>query len=137
MSLVKACNLNKSKGPGAASPKKRPKENVDQLLDGLEEDDDEEKTNDLIVARDNGRIEIYNFALNTAFPTLCFEHQIKSTITGLCTGYITMANSKDILLTCYDGKILALVDSKKFKKQGIMANETTTVDQGQADKEKN
>ena len=34
-----------------------------------------------------------------------------------------MANSKDILLTCYDGKILALVDSKKFKKQGIMANE--------------
>jgi len=34
-----------------------------------------------------------------------------------------MANSKDILLSCYDGKILALVDSKKFRKDGIMAPE--------------
>jgi len=51
-----------------------------------------------------------------------------------------MANSKDILLTCYDGKILALVDSKKFKKQGIMANENIkpadAIDQKAADKEK-
>ena len=30
-----------------------------------------------------------------------------------------MANSKDVLLSCYDGKILALVDAKKFKKQGM------------------
>ena len=34
-----------------------------------------------------------------------------------------MANSKDILLSCYDGKILVLVDSKKFRKEGIMAAE--------------
>ena len=34
-----------------------------------------------------------------------------------------MANSKDILLSCYDGKIVALVDSKKFKRQGIMGQE--------------
>lgn len=34
-----------------------------------------------------------------------------------------MVNSKDIIVSCYDGKILTLVDSKKFKKQGIMANE--------------
>ena len=49
-----------------------------------------------------------------------------------------MANSKDILLTCYDGKILALVDSKKFKKQGIMANENIKPadDQKAVDKEK-
>jgi hypothetical protein len=86
-------------------------------LDGLEdEEEEEEKTNDLIVARDNGRIEVYNFTHNNAFPTLCFEHQIKSSITGIDVGYVTMANSKDILLTCYDGKILALVDGKKFKK---------------------
>ena len=34
-----------------------------------------------------------------------------------------MANSKDILLSCYDGKIVALVDAKKFKRQGIMGQE--------------
>ena len=34
-----------------------------------------------------------------------------------------MVNSKDVIISCYDGKILALVDSKKFKKQGILANE--------------
>jgi hypothetical protein len=34
-----------------------------------------------------------------------------------------MTNSKDVILSCYDGKILALVDSKKFRKQGIMAQE--------------
>jgi len=124
VSLVKTCNLNKSKVPGGASPKKRPKgSKTDELLAGLEEDGEEEITNDLIVARDNGRIEIYNYVNDNPYPTLCFETQIKSTITGFDVGYVTMANSKDILLTCYDGKILALVDSKKFKKQGIMANE--------------
>jgi hypothetical protein len=34
-----------------------------------------------------------------------------------------MTNSKDIILSCYDGKIIVMVDSKKFKKQGIMAQE--------------
>ena len=34
-----------------------------------------------------------------------------------------MAKSKDILLSCYDGKILVLVDTKKFNKDGIMAAE--------------
>ena len=54
---------------------------------------------------------------------MCFETVIKSTITGIDAGNITMANSKDILLSCYDGKILVLVDSKKFRKEGIMAAE--------------
>mmetsp|Transcript_3588 Transcript_3588/g.5419 ORF Transcript_3588/g.5419 Transcript_3588/m.5419 type:complete len:91 (+) Transcript_3588:995-1267(+) len=34
-----------------------------------------------------------------------------------------MANSVDILMSCYDGKILAVIDQKKFKKMGIMAKE--------------
>ena len=28
---------------------------------------------DFIVARDDGRIEIYNYLMSSAFPTLCFE----------------------------------------------------------------
>jgi len=34
-----------------------------------------------------------------------------------------MANSNDIVLSCFDGKVIVLVDSKKFKKQGITASE--------------
>jgi len=66
--------LNKSKVPGGASPKKRPKgSKADELLAGLEEDNEDEITNDLIVARDNGRIEIYNYVNDNPYPTLCFE----------------------------------------------------------------
>jgi len=32
-------------------------------------------------------------------------------------------SSKDIIISCYDGQIISLVDTKKFKKQGIMAND--------------
>lgn len=78
---------------------------------------------DLIVARNNGRIEIYSYDQESPFPQMCFESQIQSTITGIDFGNITMANSKDIILSCYDGQVLALIDSKKFKKQGIMGQE--------------
>jgi len=47
-----------------------------------------------------------------------------------------MANSKDILLSCYDGKILALVDSKKFKRQGIMGQENKNEIEDQKGQEK-
>ena len=49
-----------------------------------------------------------------------------------------MTNSKDIILSCYDGKILVLVDSKKFRKQGIMAQESApaTEEHPNVDKEK-
>lgn len=102
--LVKTCNLHKK-----------------NLTTGNAEDD--ESSHDLIVARDNGVIEIYSYQEGNPFPTICFETQIQSTVTSIDVGYVTMANSKDILISCYDGKIMALVDSKKFKKQGIMANE--------------
>jgi hypothetical protein len=81
---------------------------------------------DLIVARDDGHIEIYTYVNRNPFPTLCYEKQIKSTITGIDAGHITMSTTKDVLLSCYDGKILALIDSKKFGKQGIMAKELAT-----------
>jgi hypothetical protein len=82
---------------------------------------------DFIAARDDGRLEIYSYQIGNPFPTLCFETQIKSTITGIDAGNITMASSKDILLSCYDGKILVLVDTKKFRKDGIMAAENPVV----------
>lgn len=84
---------------------------------------DSESVFDFIVARDNGVIEIYCFQVGNPFPNICFETQIQQTITSIDVGHVTMVNSKDIIVSCYDGKVLCLVDSKKFKKQGIMANE--------------
>ena len=112
VSLVKACKLNKQNGQ------------------------DQTDLHDLIVARDNGRIEIYSYQHGNPFPTVCFEKQIKSTITSIDVGNVTMANSKDILLSCYDGKILALVDSKKFKRQGIMGQENKNEIEDQKGQEK-
>ena len=65
---------------------------------------------DFIVARDDGRVEIYAYVIGNVFPTLCYDCQIKSTITGIDVGFVTMANSKDILISCFDGKIISLVD---------------------------
>ena len=71
---------------------------------------------DLIIARDDGRVEIYAYVLGNVFPTLCFECQIKSTITAIDYGNVTMSSSKEVILSCYDGKIISLVDTKKFRK---------------------
>ena len=60
---------------------------------------------------------------------MCFECKIKSTITGIDVGNITMPSSKDILLSCYDGKLISLIDTKKFKKMGLMANEDVVITQ--------
>lgn len=113
VSIVRACKLDKSKPVAKNKAKIKKESELDDLME-------EAQSYDLIVARDNGRIEIYSYENDNAFPTLCFETKIKSTITGIDVGNVTMPNSKDIILSCYDGKILALVDQKKFKKQGIM-----------------
>ena len=55
------------------------------------------------MARDDGVIEIYAYVLGSVFPSLCYECKIKSTITGIDFGHITMANSKDVIISCYDG----------------------------------
>lgn len=102
--IVKVCQLDKKNLMNAAAS-------------------DSETVFDFIVARDNGVIEIYSFQYGNPFPTICFETQIQQTITSIDVGHVTMVNSKDIVVSCYDGKIMCLVDSKKFKKQGIMANE--------------
>jgi len=83
---------------------------------------------DVIVARSNGKIEIYKYQNANPDPTLCFEGKIESSVTSIDVGYITMANSYDIMLSCYDGKIAAIVDSKKFKRQGIMGEESKPIE---------
>ena len=64
VSIVKACRLNK-KVPSTKAQTKKEGE-LDDLIE-------EAITYDLIVARDNGRIEIYSYVNDNPFPTLCFE----------------------------------------------------------------
>ena len=42
-----------------------------------------------------------------------------------------MVNSKDVIMSCYDGRIISLIDTKKFKKQGLMADEKLLVSKEQ------
>ena len=98
VSIVKTGNLNK-------------KQAASQFQNG-----DPAEIRDFIVARDDGTIEIYAYMLGNVFPSQCFECKIKSTITGIDYGNITMSNSMDIILSCYDGRIISLIDTKKFKK---------------------
>ena len=123
VSLVKCCKLNK------------------KYMSQAQDASPDQQQYDLVVARDDGRLEIYTYQNSNPFPTLCFETQIKSTITSIDAGHITMTNSKDIILSCYDGKIIVMVDSKKFKKHWIMAqeNEKTreVVDNQATEKQKN
>lgn len=97
--------------------------NKKQSVSNGERQGEDAQRSDLLVARNNGRIEIYSYDEDTQYPQMCFEKQIQSTITGIDFGNITMANSKDVILSCYDGQVLALIDTKKFKKQGIMGQE--------------
>ena len=109
VSLVKVCNLHKRQAQSQF------------------QNTDPETIRDFIVARDDGSVEIYAYVLGNVFPSLCYQCKIKSTITGIDFGHITMASSVDVLLSCYDGQIIALMDTKKFKKQGLMANEDAVV----------
>ena len=79
---------------------------------GLKQHGSDELVSDFIVARDDGRVEIYNYTQASAFPTLCFEVQLKGTITGLDVGNITASAAKDVLIACYDGQIISLVGTK-------------------------
>jgi len=62
------------------------------------------------VARDDGRVEIYAHLKGKIFPTLCYDCQINLTITDIDVGFVTMANYKDILISCFDEKVIILVD---------------------------
>lgn len=75
----------------------------------------EPNKHDLIVARDDGSIEIYTYEHQNPIPTLRFETQISESITGIDVGYITNPHKQEILISCYSGKIMSLVDSKNYK----------------------
>lgn len=44
-----------------------------------------------------------------------FETNIQEAITGIDVGFITNPNKQEILISCYSGKIMSLVDSKNYK----------------------
>ena len=69
----------------------------------------------MIVARDDGSVEIYTYEHKNPIPTLRFETKIQEAITGIDVGFITNPNKQEILMTSYSGKIMSLVDSKNHK----------------------
>eukprot|EP00667_Euglena_gracilis_P004971 EG_transcript_5000 len=62
---------------------------------------------DLIVGRDNGFLEIFNFDGATTEPTLIYQTNLNEAITGMDLGMITNTTQDEIAVSTYSGKILA------------------------------
>mmetsp|Transcript_38791 Transcript_38791/g.74315 ORF Transcript_38791/g.74315 Transcript_38791/m.74315 type:complete len:719 (+) Transcript_38791:332-2488(+) len=70
----------------------------------------EDGTNDLVLGRDNGSLEVYAFdESNHAAPLkLLFKKALNESITTLGAGLITDAALEDVVVSTYSGKILAM-----------------------------
>lgn len=79
----------------------------------------------LIVARDDGNLEVWWFEERSQQADLVFETKENETITGLCCGHITSASKKEIIFSCYSGAIKSLVDKKAAKKMGAQTEDTS------------
>jgi hypothetical protein len=69
----------------------------------------------MIIARDDGSIEIYSYEHQSPIPLLRFETKVSESITGIDVGYITNPNKQDIIATTYSGKIISLLEKATSK----------------------
>lgn len=90
----------------------------------------------MVVARDDGSIELYWINDSFSSAELVFQTKEKETITGIGVGFITSVKSKEIVFSCYSGAIKSLVDRKHAKKLGTMTEDTTAMTSAQLTKEK-
>lgn len=74
---------------------------------------EEEGFFNMIVGRDDGSIEVYTFEYRSPVCTLRFETKVTESITGIEVGFITSPTRKEILIACYSGKVMSLVESSK------------------------
>ena len=74
----------------------------------------------LVVARDDGSIELYWFEEKSASANLVFETKQDETITGLACGFITSATKKEIIFTCFSGAVKSIIDKKAVKRLGTL-----------------
>ena len=75
----------------------------------------EDQSNSMVVARDDGTIEIFSYEHGSPFPLLRFEIKIDESITSLDIGYISSSFEKEVLLSSYSGKIMSLVPTSIAK----------------------
>lgn len=71
---------------------------------------DEAEDNDVVIARDDGSLEIYSFS-DTEQPYLKYVLNFQESIVGVGIGNISRANYKEIVVSLFSGKIAGLVDS--------------------------
>lgn len=74
-----------------------------------------ESYHSMIIARDDGSIEIYSYEHQSPIPLLRFETKVSESITGIDVGYITNPNKQDIIATTYSGKIISLLEKATSK----------------------
>jgi hypothetical protein len=67
-------------------------------------------SSDIIIARDDGSVEIYNFTEDSK-PNLRYQINFQESITGLGIGNVTNATyAEAVISTSFSGKIQSLID---------------------------
>jgi len=61
---------------------------------------------DILVGRDNGSLEIFNFEGGASEPTLLYRTNLNEAITGMDIGRITNPTQEEIAISTYSGKVL-------------------------------
>lgn len=60
------------------------------------------------MARDHGSIEVYQYEHKSPVALLLFETKVTESITGIDVGFVSSSAAKEVILSTYSGKIMAL-----------------------------
>lgn len=88
---------------------------------------------DLIVGRDNGFLEIFNFEGGATEPNLIYQTNLNEAITGLDIGMITNTTQEEIAVSTYSGKILCFSSYVPASPSPTAANSNAAAAAKQAD----
>ena len=72
-------------------------------------------TNDVVVGRQDGSIEVFSYDAMTNKPMKRFSSSLGESITGVDVGHITRETVKGIAICTFDGKVLSLLDAGAYE----------------------
>jgi hypothetical protein len=85
-------------------------------------------------------VEVYKLPVrgNSYMPAeLVLEKRVAGeTVTGMVVGNVTSSSKREVLISCYSGAIMTLVDRRHAKRMGTLTEDAMALTEDQAKKEK-
>jgi len=73
----------------------------------------EGENHEVVVARDDGSIEVYSYDDKSSVAALRYENKVEESVTGIDVGNVTSPVKVEVVLSCYSGKVMSLMETKK------------------------